>query len=81
MLFVGEYKLLGENKVLREYTVHYPERFKEIPHPEVKGWTRLYKETFIPTTDNSMDWITKTFINDQWIPGTSGGDSRAVRDQ
>ena len=71
MLFVGEYKLLGENKVLREYTVHYPERFKEIPHPEVKGWTRLYKETFIPTTDNSMDWI----------PGTSGGDSKAVRDQ
>ncbi|GAB5398464.1 MAG: hypothetical protein Aureis2KO_00490 [Aureisphaera sp.] len=81
MLFEGEYRILDGNTVQREYTVHYPVGDKTIPHPEVAGWTRLYRETFIRTSDNSIDWITKTFINGKWIPGSSGGDAKAVRDK
>jgi len=80
LLFDGEYKILEDNKVQREYTVYYPVGDKSIPHPGVKGWTRLYRETFIPTSTNAIDWITETFINGKWIPGMSGGDAKAVRD-
>ncbi len=79
-LFEGEYVLMGNNKVQRIYTVHYPKGYKQIPHPEVSGWTRLYRETFIPTSENSIDWVTETYIEGKWKPGMSGGDTKAVRD-
>lgn len=81
LLFEGEYKILGNNKVQREYTVHYPEGDETIPHPDVSGWTRLYRETFIPTSENSINWVTEIYINGKWQPGISGGDTKAVRDE
>ena len=35
LLFEGEYTILDDNKVSREYTVHYSENTRSIPHPEV----------------------------------------------
>lgn len=34
---------------------------------------------FVPTSENSIDWITKVYINGEWIPGISGGDTKAIR--
>jgi len=80
-LFEGEYRIIKGNKVQREYKVHYPVGYESIPHPEAEGWTRLYRETFIPTSENNIDWITEVYINGKWLPGMSGGDTKAVRDQ
>ena len=79
-LFEGEYKILARNKVQREYQVHYPIDYQSIPHPEIEGWTRLYRETLIPIAENEINWITEIFIGGDWMPASNGGENKAVRD-
>ncbi len=81
ILFEGEYRLLGDNKVQREYTVYYAEGYETIPYPEREGWTRKFRETFTPITKNSIQWLTEAFIDGEWkIHNPNRKDVRAIRD-
>lgn len=82
ILFEGEYSVLEGNKVQRIYTVYYAEGYKEIPYPELEGWTRKFKETFIPTSEDGIDWITEAWIGGKWVEhGQRGMEFKAVRDK
>ena len=82
ILFKGEYILLGENKVQRIYTVYYSENYPDIPNPHLEGWTRKYRETFIPTSNHSIDWVTESLIHGKWVKqGRNNEDFKAIRDQ
>lgn len=80
ILFEGEYVPLTDGKVQRVYTVYYAEGYDAIPLPELEGWTRKFRETFIPTSDDTIDWVTEVFIGDKWVKhGQSGGETKAIR--
>ena len=79
LLFEGEYRIIKDNVVQRIYNVYYAEGYKAIPNPEVEGWTRKYRETFTPTSDNNIDWLTETYINGEWVK-RGPDDTKAVRD-
>ncbi|WP_298899107.1 tetratricopeptide repeat protein [uncultured Psychroserpens sp.] len=67
MLFEGEYQLLGDNKVRREYKVYYPKGDSTIPFPEKDGWVRTFRETFTPKSNNAIGWYTELLIDGKWI--------------
>ncbi|MEQ8424030.1 MAG: hypothetical protein RIA63_04920 [Cyclobacteriaceae bacterium] len=79
LLFEGEYVYLENNVLQRLYTVHYAEGYKDIPNPQEEGWTRLYRETFIPTSADTIDWKTETYIGKKWIEAGTPGGSSAIR--
>ncbi|MBQ4822013.1 hypothetical protein [Aquimarina sp. MMG016] len=82
ILFEGEYIMLGEHKVQRVYTVFYAENYPDIPNPQLKGWTRKYRETFTPTSEHTINWLTETLIHGKWVrQGRNNEDFKAVRDQ
>ncbi len=81
ILFEGEYTILDNNKVQRVYTVYYAEDYPDIPNPQLPGWTRKYRETFTPISDNTIDWLTETLIDGKWVKqGQNNGDFKAIRD-
>ncbi len=81
ILFEGEYKILDENKVQRVYTVYYAENYPDIPNPHLDGWTRKYRETFTPTSENTIDWLTETWVDGKWIRGgQNNGEFKAIKD-
>ena len=80
ILFEGEYVPLDDGGLQRVYTVYYTEGYESIPNPQVEGWTRLFRETFIPTSENTIDWLTEAFVDGDWVKyGRNGGDFKAVR--
>ncbi len=82
LLFEGEYIPLGNNKFQRVYTVYYAQDYPDIPNPHVEGWTRKYRETFTPTSQNTIDWLTESLIDGKWIKqGQNNGDFKAVRNK
>ncbi|GAA4276568.1 hypothetical protein [Aquimarina mytili] len=82
ILFEGEYHSLGDHKIERVYTVYYAKDYPDIPNPQVKGWTRKYRETFTPTSDTTINWLTETWIDGKWIrQGQNNGDFKAVKDK
>ncbi len=82
LLFEGEYILLGENKVQRVYTVYYAKDYPDIPNPQLEGWTRKYRETFTPTSNHTIDWLTEARVDGTWVKqGQNNGDFKAVKDQ
>ncbi len=82
LLFEGEYNYFGKDKVQRVYTVYYAKDYPDIPNPHLKGWTRKYRETFTPTSDTTIHWLTETLANGKWIKqGQNNGDFKAVKDK
>ena len=80
ILFEGEYIVLEENKIQRVYTVYYAEDYPSIPLPELPGWTRKFRETLTPTSNNNIDWLTEVWVNGKWIRhGRKGVDFKAER--
>ncbi|WP_421764717.1 hypothetical protein [Ekhidna sp.] len=79
LLFEGEYIPLDNGSLQRLYTVRYVEGDKTIPNPDEPGWSRLYRETFIPFSKDTIDWVTETYIDGKWIEAGTPGGSSAVR--
>ncbi len=81
ILFEGVYTFLPNKCLERVYTVYYAENYTSIPLPELPAWTRKFRETFTPVSDNEIDWLTEVWVNNQWKKhGRNGGHSKAVRD-
>ncbi|GAA4275158.1 hypothetical protein U6A24_17465 [Aquimarina gracilis] len=81
ILFEGEYKILGNNKVQRVYTVYYAENYPDIPNPQLPGWTRKYRETFTPVSKNTINWLTETLIDGKWVKQQQNNEGfKAIRD-
>jgi len=81
ILFEGEYMALENNIVQRVYTVFYPVGYESILYPEFDGWTRKFRETFTPTSENNIDWLTEVWIDDKWVRHKPNRDSKAIRDR
>jgi len=81
ILFEGEYIPLEDNIVQRVYTVYYPDGYDSILYPELDGWTRKFRETFTPTSDNNIDWLTEVWIDGGWVRHRPNRDSKAIRDR
>ncbi|MDJ0646462.1 MAG: hypothetical protein QNJ57_10820 [Flavobacteriaceae bacterium] len=81
ILFEGEYVYIENNQVQRIYTVHYPAGYKTILYPELEGWTRKFRETFTPTSENTIDWLTEVLIDGKWRKHRPDReDAKAIRD-
>ncbi|WP_139135338.1 hypothetical protein [Roseivirga sp. 4D4] len=80
ILFEGEYTVLADGNIQRTYAVYYPEGYTQIPYPELEGWVRNFRETFVRVSDDLIDWKTEALVRGKWqMHGPKGKKFQAER--